>query len=104
MKRKTVIPLVTWALGISFVLAQVNTGQINGTVKDPSQAVVPNALVTVVNTDTGLTRSTRSGTAVTSSYSSYHRAPMISVWKPPDLLLFSKRGLSCRWANNCLST
>jgi len=61
MKSKTVIPLVTWALGISFALAQVNTGQINGTVKDPSQAVVPNALVTVANTDTGLTRSTRSG-------------------------------------------
>jgi len=36
------------------MLAQVDTGTIIGTVRDPSGAVVPNAKVTIRNTGTGL--------------------------------------------------
>src|SRR5262245_44344421 len=36
-------------------------GEILGTVRDPSGAVVPRAKITAVQTDTGLTRSTVSG-------------------------------------------
>src|SRR6266568_8982443 len=39
-------------LGASSLLAQEITGQIRGTVKDATGAVVPNAVVTVTNTDT----------------------------------------------------
>lgn len=38
------------------VFAQSTTGSISGTVADESQALIPNATVTVNNTDTGLTR------------------------------------------------
>src|SRR5258708_4161237 len=47
-------------LSACFVLAplhaQVLTGVISGTVTDSSQAIVPNAPVTVVNADTGVTQ------------------------------------------------
>src|SRR5580704_8292324 len=39
--------------------AQVLYGSILGTVQDPSAAAVPNAVVTIVNTGTGESRSTR---------------------------------------------
>lgn len=46
----------------TFSLAQLETGQIAGTVTDPSGAVVSGAKVTALNMDTGLTRqSTTSG-------------------------------------------
>lgn len=48
--------LVTLILLAGFVWAQTETGQIAGTVSDPSGAVVPNATVTLRNTATGLTR------------------------------------------------
>ncbi|CAN5328765.1 carboxypeptidase regulatory-like domain-containing protein [soil metagenome] len=38
------------------VLAQSSNGSISGTITDESQAVLPNAAVTVTNTETGLTR------------------------------------------------
>src|ERR1700722_8660825 len=40
------------------VFAQVDEGSINGTVQDPTGAVVPNAQVTLLNTDQGITLST----------------------------------------------
>jgi len=43
--------------------SQLGTGAINGTVKDPHGDVVPGAAVTVVNTETGSTRDTVSGSA-----------------------------------------
>lgn len=43
------------------VFAQSTTGSISGTVSDESQALIPNATVTVNNTDTGLTRTVQTG-------------------------------------------
>jgi len=43
--------------------SQLGTGAINGTVKDPRGDVVPGAAITVMNTETGLTRDTVSGSA-----------------------------------------
>ena len=45
------------------VYAQKMTGTISGTVTDPSGAVVAGATVTVTNSETGLVRTTTSGTA-----------------------------------------
>ena len=42
-------------LSVCILLSQVLTGTISGTVSDSSQAVVPNAAVTIVNADTGFT-------------------------------------------------
>src|SRR5262245_18776617 len=39
------------------VTAQVTTGTINGTVKDPSGAALPGVSIKLTNTDTGFTRS-----------------------------------------------
>lgn len=46
-------------LAATYLCAQVNTAQINGTVTDSSGAVVPNVTVTVANPDTGFTRSAK---------------------------------------------
>jgi hypothetical protein len=40
------------------VFGQVDEGAITGTVQDPSSAVIPNAQVTLLNTDQGLTLTT----------------------------------------------
>ena len=42
--------------------AQTPTGQVSGTVFDESGALIPNAGITVVNTETGLTRQLKSDT------------------------------------------
>src|SRR6202167_4070135 len=42
----------------SCVLGQVDEGAITGTVSDPTGAVIPNAQVTLLNTDQGLTLTT----------------------------------------------
>ena len=63
-KRWVGAVLMVWALvlGASTALAQVDTGTILGTVKDPTGAVIPNAKVTIVNQGTGetITSMTRS--------------------------------------------
>lgn len=46
-----------------FVLGQVDEGSITGTVTDATGAVVPDAQVTLLNTDQGITLQTRSGAA-----------------------------------------
>jgi hypothetical protein len=46
-----------WILGASLGLAQnTNSGDIRGTVTDPSGALIDGATVTIVNTDTGVTK------------------------------------------------
>jgi len=42
-----------------YAFGQAETGQVNGTVTDPSGAVVPNATVTLTNNGTGQTRTTQ---------------------------------------------
>ncbi len=60
MSRSLFFPRVT-AVGASLaifsatsLLAQTTTGSVNGTVTDPSGAVIPNASVVVINTATGV--------------------------------------------------
>src|SRR5437762_6903208 len=53
------IALLAFAILTAPVLAQ-STGTIQGTVTDPSGAVVPNAQVTAINTGTNTTRVTQS--------------------------------------------
>jgi len=52
--------LLVFALAIVNGHAQSTQGSILGTVKDSSGAVVPNATVTLTNTDTGIVRTTKS--------------------------------------------
>src|SRR5262245_51424732 len=51
MRAKILLLIGSLALLTVSSLAQEVTGDIRGTVKDPSGAVVPGALVTVTNTD-----------------------------------------------------
>src|SRR5690349_10449928 len=54
---RSLLSIVAIALGATALLhSQVLTGVISGTVTDSTQAVVPNAPVTVVNADTGVTQ------------------------------------------------
>lgn len=50
-------------LGVGPIQAQVTTGTISGTVRDTTGAVIPDARVTVQNTDTGASRTVESDTA-----------------------------------------
>ena len=54
-KRRSRIVVGIWGIlaGVCAMYAQGVTGRINGTVRDPSQATVPGATVTVTNQETG---------------------------------------------------
>lgn len=72
MKRYSVWPLLALSalfLLLSPVYAQKITGTISGIITDPSGAVVPDATVTITNTETGLIRT------ATSSSSGEYSAP-----------------------------
>ena len=60
--RLFVLSLLTFliALGSSPVYAQQATAQIDGTVKDPSGAVISGAQISLRNTNTNSTRNTKS--------------------------------------------
>ncbi|HUI42531.1 MAG TPA: carboxypeptidase-like regulatory domain-containing protein [Terriglobia bacterium] len=60
-RTASVLGLILPLLLPPFVLAQVDTGGILGTVKDQSGAVVPGAKVTMTNADTGIAVSTVTG-------------------------------------------
>lgn len=60
--------MITLALAIAVALAisghaQTITGTVNGVVTDPSGAVIPNATVTVVNSNTGVTQTSKTNAA-----------------------------------------
>ena len=48
--------VVLWLLSRVLAFGQLPTGTIAGVVTDPTGRVIPNAAVTVTNTDTGATR------------------------------------------------
>jgi hypothetical protein len=59
--RVRILPFVVVLLAVVPALAQLDQGQISGTVYDPSGAVVPGASVTATNTKMGDSRSVTSG-------------------------------------------
>ncbi|MFN0168969.1 MAG: carboxypeptidase regulatory-like domain-containing protein [Bryobacteraceae bacterium] len=73
----TALPLAT-----SGLLAQITAGSITGLVSDQSQAIVPNAKITVTNQSTGLTRETASNTA------GEYRVPLL----PPGIYTINAAG------------
>src|SRR5258708_15266616 len=56
------VAIIAMALIASVSFGQVTSGDLVGTVKDPSGAIVSNANVTVTNEETGVTVSVKSGT------------------------------------------
>jgi hypothetical protein len=60
--RTIVLVFAVLALSLSLI-AQTETGQISGTVTDPSGAIVPNAKVTVTNVGTGQARTANSSSS-----------------------------------------
>ena len=75
MKHKLLAVLTLLALLSSLVVAQTETGAINGTVTDPTGAVVSGAKVTVTNTATGAVRTTTTGADGVYAISSLPPAP-----------------------------
>ncbi|HEX4951242.1 MAG TPA: carboxypeptidase regulatory-like domain-containing protein [Blastocatellia bacterium] len=59
--RQFFLTLVSILLSAGFALAQNATGSLNGTVKDPADAVILNAKVTVTNKATGALRNLTTG-------------------------------------------
>src|SRR5207245_1943504 len=55
--------LGVWLLVTTPLAAQFTTASLSGTVTDTSGAVIPDAKVTVLNTDTGFTQTTTTGPA-----------------------------------------
>ncbi|HVZ16210.1 MAG TPA: TonB-dependent receptor, partial [Terriglobales bacterium] len=58
--RRIISSLVFLAVAAVSLLGQVNTASLSGFISDPSAAAVPNAQVTVLNKDTGYSRSVNS--------------------------------------------
>ncbi len=59
---RILVAILVLAVGIGIAIAQTETGQITGTVFDPSGAAIPNATVTAVDTATQATRSSATTT------------------------------------------
>ena len=73
MSRNVSLLFVSLLLGSQLVLAQGTTGTISGVVRDATSAVIPGATVTVMNVDTGITR-----TVSTDDRGRYH-APNLTL-------------------------
>ena len=58
--RRLLVCVAALLVSIFIAFAQTETGQITGTVSDPSGAAVPNATVTAKSPTTGVARSTKS--------------------------------------------
>jgi hypothetical protein len=56
IKRDLLVSLVVFLLSVTCAWAQTATTSIRGTVTDPKGSSVPNAEVTLVNADTGFSR------------------------------------------------
>lgn len=67
MKRLAAFMTVCLLLSVRAMLAQVDTGSILGTVRDTTNAVIPDATITLKNDDTGQVQITR--TSATGEYS-----------------------------------
>jgi len=65
--------LLLSANATDFAQSQALNGQIEGTVTDPNGAAIPNASVTIVNIETGTTRT------VSTDYSGVYRAPLLPL-------------------------
>ena len=63
MKHRLGIRIAIILLAVVALHAQEITGNISGTVTDPSGSVIPNAAVTAVNTGTGAARATQTTSA-----------------------------------------
>src|SRR5512141_2987827 len=57
------LPILLSLLMVGSSGAQVTTGTILGTVSDPTGAVIPGAIVTALNVDTGFSRNTKTDVA-----------------------------------------
>ena len=60
-KSLLIAVLCVFAIGAPHLFGQVDQGSITGTVLDPTGAVIPNAQVTLHNTDQGISLETKSG-------------------------------------------
>ncbi|HET8668001.1 MAG TPA: carboxypeptidase-like regulatory domain-containing protein, partial [Terriglobales bacterium] len=60
MRQTISVVMATSLLFAALSFAQQSTTSVHGTITDPKNAVVPNANVTIANTSTGFTRTTRS--------------------------------------------
>jgi outer membrane receptor protein involved in Fe transport len=60
-----IVLMVIMSAGIQFGYSQAETGQITGTVTDPTGAIIPNAKITAKSTATGSERQTTSSSAGT---------------------------------------
>ena len=93
---RTFICFVVCILAVGCLYAQNNSGTIQGTVTDPSGAVVPGAAITVKNMDTGLTVSTQ--TTGAGVYSAPNLPPgrySVTV-EAKGMRLFSQQGVTVR--------
>jgi len=60
-----IVLMIIMSAGVQFAYSQVETGQITGTVTDPSGAIIPNAKITAKSTTTGSERQTTSSSSGT---------------------------------------
>ena len=60
-----IVLMIIMSAGVQFAYSQAETGQITGTVTDPSGAIIPNAKITAKSTTTGAERQTTSSSSGT---------------------------------------